>query len=62
MLNSKPGLLKSQQVVDKLAQQDGMQIKKHYVCQVLRHDIGARYKRVRKVPFLGNTARCLLLR
>ena len=33
-----------------------------YVSQVLRHDIGARYTRIQKVPYLGNSVRCLLLR
>lgn len=29
---------------------------------MLRHEVGARYKRVKKIPFLGNTDRCLILR
>ena len=29
---------------------------------MLRHDLGARYKRLRKVPYLGNADRCLILR
>ena len=29
---------------------------------VLREDIGARYKCIRRIPFRGNSARCLILR
>ena len=32
------------------------------MCGVLRHDIGARFQRVKRVPHLGNSTRCLLLR
>ena len=30
--------------------------------QVLRHDLGAKYKKIKKIPYLGNSDRCLLLR
>ena len=40
----------------------GIEVSCQYVCKVLRHDIGAKYKRVKRIPFLGNSPRCLLLR
>ena len=29
---------------------------------MLRNDIGARYKPIKKVPYIGNTPRCIILR
>ena len=30
--------------------------------EVLRNDLGARYKRIRRIPFMGNSVRCKVLR
>ena len=43
-------------------EQRGIKASPTYICGVLRHDIGAKYARVKRVPFLGNSPRCLLLR
>ena len=40
----------------------GLEVKTQYVRAVLRNDLGARYARIKKVPSLANTGRCLLLR
>ena len=40
----------------------GIIVSNQYVCKVLRHDVGAKFKRVRKVPYLGNSLRSLILR
>ena len=40
----------------------GIAVSRQYVCEVLRKDIGARFKPIKKIPFLGNSKRCLLLR
>lgn len=61
-LQSQGGLQKSQHVADSIRQQHGVVVKPSYVSQVLRHDLGARYERLRKVPSLSNASRCLLLR
>ena len=37
-------------------------MRRQYICSVLQKDIGARFKRIRKIPFLGNSPRCLILR
>jgi len=39
-----------------------MEVTQVYICKVLRCDLGMSYKRIQKVPQLGNTPRCLLLR
>ena len=39
-----------------------MEVNLGYIRAVLRHDIGARYKPIKRVPYLGNTNRCLILR
>ena len=60
-LNSKEGLQKAEQVRAKVMEEHKIAVSREYVCQVLRHDIGAKFKKIRKVPYLGNTSRCLLL-
>lgn len=40
----------------------GIKVSNSYVCQVLRNDIGLGYRQIKKVPYLGNTIRCLILR
>lgn len=56
------GLLNAQQIQESAMQDYGMKIRNQYIADVLRNDLGARFKRVKKVPFLGNTDRCLILR
>ena len=62
LLNSKAGLYKADQIRDSVREDSGLNVTRQYVSAVLSDDIGARYKRIRKVPWLGNTIRCLLLR
>lgn len=61
-LTSKEGLLNSRQVQQSVLEDHGIDVTRQYVSSVLRNDIGARYKPVKKVPFLGNSNRCLQLR
>ena len=62
ILNSRPGLWRAKQVTDSLKRNHELEMSKQYIFQVLRHDVGAKYKRIRKIPFLGNTLRCFVLR
>ena len=61
-LSSKAGLFKAKQVSESVLTDHGIAVSNQYVCQVLRHDIGARFKLIRKIPYLGNHNRCLMLR
>ena len=61
-LGSADGLDRAEQVRQSVLASHDIKVSRQYVSSVLRHDIGARYKRLRKVPFLGNTDRCLILR
>ena len=61
-LGSKKGLLSSHHVQASILQEHGLYIERAYINTVLRHDIGARYKRIRKIPYLGNSVRCIALR
>ena len=61
-LNSKAGLFKAKQVSESVLEEHGIVVSNQYVCSVLRNDIGARFKLIRKIPYLGNHNRCLQLR
>ena len=54
--------MKSQQIQERVLQENGIKVDCRYIASVLRNDIGARYKPIRKVPYLGNSIRCLQLR
>ena len=62
LLNSKEGLQKSMQVKESVLAEQGVSVSCQYVSQVMRKDMGARYTRIQKIPYLGNSVRCLLLR
>ena len=32
-----------------------LKVSTQYICSVLRNDIGARYKTIKRVPYLGNS-------
>ena len=55
-------VFKAADVQAAVLEQHGVKVSLTYVCSVMRHDIGAKYARVKRVPFLGNSGRCLLLR
>ena len=55
-------LFKAADIQAEALAQHGIKVSKTYICGVLRHDIGAKYARVKKIPFLGNSSRCMLLR
>ena len=61
-LNSKTGLSNAAQVVSSVKEKFDLDVKPDYVRKVLRADLNQRYRRIKKVPFLGNTVRCLILR
>ena len=61
-LNSATGLKTASQVKESIMAKFDTPVSCQYICQVLRKDLGARYTRVQKIPYLGNTTRCLLLR
>ena len=61
-LNSKVGLSNSKQVQKSIQEEHGLEVNQGYISSVLRNDIGARYKPIKKIPYIGNTARCLILR
>ena len=61
-LNSEAGLENAKQVQESVKVRDGIEVNIRYVCAVLHHDVRARYKKVKKIPPLGNTSRCLQLR
>ena len=61
-LSDSQTLFKAADIQAEVLEQHGIKVSKTYVCGVLRHDIGAKYARVKKIPFLGNSTRCLLLR
>ena len=62
LLQSKEGLLRARDVVAQVEAEAGVRVSDGYVRSVLRYDLGARYKRIKKIPYLGNSDRCLLLR
>ena len=55
-------IFNAEDIKNDVHEQHGIKVSLTYVCNVLRHDIGAKYARVKKIPFLGNTTRCMLLR
>ena len=62
LLYSKGGLKSSEQVRLAVAEKHGIELRNDYIAKVLRNDVGLRYKVMKKVPFLGNMPRCLILR
>ena len=62
MLSSPKGLLKSSQVSEAVAERHSISVSDKYVSAVLRNDLGARYKRIKRIPFMGNSVRCQVLR
>lgn len=61
-LNSDEGLLKAQQVLESVFKDYCVKVSDNYVCAVLRNDLGARYQRIKRVAFQGNSIRALVLR
>ena len=50
------------QIVDHVKQKYDMKVSKELVSQVLRHRLHMRYRKVKRIPFQGNSERCLVLR
>ena len=46
----------------KIQDESGQVLTKSYIRSVLHNDLGFRYKKLKKVPYHGNSTRCLLLR
>ena len=61
-LISEKRLHNSAQVQQDVMEDHDMKVGRQYIASVLRNDLGARYKPIKKVPFLGNSSRCLQLR
>ena len=61
-LHDGKSIIKAADIKAEVLAQHGIKVSTTYVCGVLRHDIGAKYARVKRIPFLGNSPRCLLLR
>ena len=62
LLQSKDGCTRAADIKDQVNASTDFTVSQEYVRQVLRCDIGAKYARIKKIPFLGNSDRCLLLR
>ena len=62
LLNSPVGLLKVEDVNQKVEQNWGINVTSDYTRKVLHHDLNLRYRRIKKIPYLGNTSRSLILR
>ena len=62
LLMSKAGCLRTIDIKDQVEKETDVKVSQEYVRQVLRCDIGAKYARIKKIPFLGNSDRCMLLR
>ncbi len=49
-------------VQDAVLRDHGLRVRRPYVAHVLRHALKMRYRRVKPIPFDGNSDRCLILR
>ena len=54
--------MRAEDVKNSVQSEHNVTVSLEYVRSVLRNDIGAKYARIKKIPFLGNSDRCLLLR
>ena len=45
-----------------MTKDSGVEVGLHTICSVLRNDFSMRHRKVKKVPWLGNTERCLVTR
>ena len=61
-LSDSQTLFKTADIQAEVLAEQGIKVSQTYVQGVLKHDIGAKYARVKRIPFLGNSTRCMLLR
>jgi predicted transcriptional regulator len=61
-LESKDGLIKAESVKLAVGVERNINVSNNYVRKVMHCDLGLRYKTIKRVPYLGNTARAKLLR
>ena len=62
LLSSPKGLMKSTYVSEAVAERHKISVSDQYISAVLRNDLGARYKPIKRIPFMGNSVRCKVLR
>ena len=62
LLKSETGLRKSKDVVGAVRNEHDIKVSSQYVCTVLTKDLGIGYKAIKRIPFKGNSTRCLALR
>lgn len=62
ILSTQKHIWRSQQVSDQVKMRRKTHVSMHFVGEVLRKCMHMRYKKVKRVPFQGNSARCLVLR
>ena len=62
MLNSDDGLYTAQHVSDPILAKEGIQVSNQFISDILRNYLGAGFILIKKIPFHGNSARCLVLR
>ena len=62
MLASTDGINRADDLRKRLSEECSIKVSSSYIRQVLRHDLGCRYRRIKKVPYHGNSPRCLILR
>ena len=53
---------KASQITELVKEQSRIDVKDSFVIRVFKQDINLRYKKIQRVPFLGNTERSLVLR
>lgn len=61
-LASKDGIVKADSVRLAVGADKNIKVSNNYVRKVMHCDLGLRYKTIKRVPYLGNTARAKLLR
>lgn len=62
LLNSDSGLRKAEEVAEVVHSESGFKVSQPYVCAVLKKDLGVTYQAIKRIPYRGNSTRCLALR
>ena len=62
ILATRKNLWRTAQVVEHIQSKYDCQVKPHYVSFILRNCLKMRYRKVKRVPFQGNSERCMILR
>jgi Asp-tRNA(Asn)/Glu-tRNA(Gln) amidotransferase C subunit len=59
---SPEGILKAQEVVEEIFLQDQVKVHNYEVREILRQDLNLRYRPIKRIAYLANTPRSLILR